>query len=233
MRILAIDTALGACSVAITDAEAVLARLSNKRLRGHAEQLMPMVEKALNDAGLEYSDLDLLAVTVGPGTFTGLRIGLAAIRAIAIASAIPAQGVTTLQILAAAAMEKEKSETPLYVAIDGRRQECFVQKFDISDGAGPRPLNEARSIPLIEIAAYLGHKPAYIVGSGVELIARHMDFVAGPISPVALDPDPDPVLIAREAEIAFKTRPPKGPPEPVYLRAPDAKLPGGKLPETG
>lgn len=232
MKILAIDTALGTCSVAVTSKNAVLACLSDKRLRGQAEQLIPMIEQALSDARVTYSDLDMLAVTVGPGIFTGLRIGLAAIRAIAVAANKPAVGVTTLQVLAASVMAKKVSKKPLYVAIDGRRKECFLQKFDITAGDFPQPLSEAQSVPLAEARNHFGAEPALIVGSGVELIVAQPGFASGHITPFPLDPDPDPLMIARQAEIKFKTSPPIGPPDPLYLRAPDAKLPGGKLPAT-
>ena len=88
MKILAFDTALNACSVAIADDGQVLAHTHEKRRRGHAETLLPMIEDEMKKAGITYEDLDLLAVTVGPGTFTGLRIGLAAARGISIASRV-------------------------------------------------------------------------------------------------------------------------------------------------
>lgn len=103
MRVLAIDTALEACSAAVLDSERAdgLTIRSVPMQRGHAEALMPLVAEVMGAAGVAFADLDRIAVTVGPGSFTGLRVGVAAARAIALASGKPATGVTTLTALAA------------------------------------------------------------------------------------------------------------------------------------
>jgi tRNA threonylcarbamoyladenosine biosynthesis protein TsaB len=230
MKTLAIDTALGACSVAIMSDNAVLSCHHEKRLRGHAEQLLPMTETALAEAGLAYADLDLLAVTVGPGTFTGLRIGLAAIRAISVATKIPAVGVTTLEALAASVQAIAPSEMPLFVAIDARRKEVFLQKFDISTDKSPKALSNARSVSVSDFKICIDSVPALITGSGIEYIEQHIILSNEGISIFEMDPDPDPVVIARLATEKYRKNPSDTPPVPVYLRAPDAKLPGGILP---
>ena len=89
MRILAIDTATAACSAALMVGDAIVARRFVAMARGHAESLIPMVEAVLAEAGAAYGDLDLIATTVGPGTFTGLRVGLAAARGLAVAGSLP------------------------------------------------------------------------------------------------------------------------------------------------
>ena len=97
MRVLAIDTALEACSAAVLDTEqaAITAHESLAMVRGHAEALMPLVARVLDRAGLEFAALDRIAVTTGPGSFTGLRVGIAAARGIALAAGKPAVGLTT------------------------------------------------------------------------------------------------------------------------------------------
>ena len=97
MRLLALDTATAACSVALWRDGAVLARRFEAMLRGQSEALMPMVGAVLAEAGCGFKDLDAIAVTVGPGAFTGLRIGLAAARGMALAAELPLIGVTTLE----------------------------------------------------------------------------------------------------------------------------------------
>src|SRR5277367_2116868 len=103
MRVLAIDTALAACSAAVLDTEqgGILARESLPMIRGHAEALMPLISRVMEDAGLAFTDLDRVAVTTGPGSFTGLRVGISAARGIALAADRPAVGLSTLSAYAA------------------------------------------------------------------------------------------------------------------------------------
>src|ERR1700721_2501025 len=103
MRVLAIDTALEACSAAVLDTEqgGILASESIPMVRGHAEALMPRIARVVSEATLEFLELDRIAVTVGPGSFTGLRVGVAAARGIAVAAGKPAVGLTTLSAIAA------------------------------------------------------------------------------------------------------------------------------------
>jgi tRNA threonylcarbamoyladenosine biosynthesis protein TsaB len=100
--VLAFDTSAGACSAAVLGGDGtVLARRCEALERGHAERLLPMLRDVLAEAGVEIADLALLAVTIGPGTFTGIRIGLAAARGLALASGLPLVGVTSLEAVAA------------------------------------------------------------------------------------------------------------------------------------
>src|SRR5436305_8407122 len=104
MLILAIDTALDACAAAVldTDANRILAHESQPMKRGHAEALMPLIARVMKTSGIAFTSLDRIAVTTGPGSFTGLRVGLSAARGIALAAAKPAAGLTTLTAHAAA-----------------------------------------------------------------------------------------------------------------------------------
>ena len=103
MRVLAIDTALEACSAAVLDTEqgAIVASETRSMVRGHAEALMPLVADVMRKAQLDFAELDRIAVTVGPGSFTGLRVGIAAARGIGVAAMKPVVGLTTLASLAA------------------------------------------------------------------------------------------------------------------------------------
>jgi tRNA threonylcarbamoyladenosine biosynthesis protein TsaB len=123
-KILAVDTALGACSVAVLDGARVLAKRHVAMDRGHAEVLAPMVEETMREASLAFGELARLAVTTGPGTFTGQRVGLAFMRALKVALNIPCLGVTTLAAMAAQACEAGGVEWAI-AAHDARRGEFY------------------------------------------------------------------------------------------------------------
>src|SRR5438309_424265 len=130
MRVLAIDTALEACSAAVLDTErgGILASESIPMLRGHAEALLPLVSRVMSEAGLEFGALDRIAVTVGPGSFTGLRVGVSAARGIAVAAGKPAIGLSTLSALAAPHVAARSGDT-IMAAIDGRNEQIYFQVF--------------------------------------------------------------------------------------------------------
>lgn len=138
MRILAFDTALRACSAAVLivkGAERKLARAYEARERGHAEVLMPMIEQVMREAGSAYQDLDRIAVTIGPGTFTGTRIGIATARGLGLALAIPVIGETSLAVMAHGIQARSGSEDqPLAIAVDARRGQIYFQHFDAGSG---------------------------------------------------------------------------------------------------
>ena len=97
-------------------------------MRGHAEALMPLIAEVMSAAGVEFSELDRIAVTVGPGSFTGLRVGVAAARGIALAAGTPAIGLTTLSVLAAPFFHADESK-PLLAVIDARHSQVYMQLF--------------------------------------------------------------------------------------------------------
>lgn len=213
MRLLAIDTSMAACSAAVL-AEGndwPLAALHVAMERGHAEALAPMVEKVMADAGTGYRDLDRIAVTVGPGTFTGVRIGLALARGLAAALAVPAIGIDTLTAIAA---NEVLDGVPLFVAADARRGEIYGALFD---GAG-RNLMPPRLMAMAEAPALLPAGPLKITGSAARMLmdaSGRADLMrgAGGDLPVA----------ARFGRLALTMPAPVLPPEPLYLRAPDAR----------
>src|SRR5579871_6712308 len=128
MLILAIDTALEACAAAVLDTTTskVLASESLVMKRGHAEALMPLIGRVMRDSGLQFAALDRIAVTSGPGSFTGLRVGLSAARGIALAADKPVVGVTTLTAYAAPSVSAN-AEYPVISAIDARHDHVYFQ----------------------------------------------------------------------------------------------------------
>src|SRR5437763_8460296 len=170
MRVLAIDTALGACAAAVLDsaAGAILASESLGMLRGHAEIVMPMIARVMDAARCEFADLDRNAVTVGPGSFTGLRVGIAAARGIALASAKPAIGLSTLSAFAAPHVAA-RSDRTIIAAIDARNEQVYFHVFAPNGTTMVSPrLDRVRAAVR---SAPVG--PAVITGSGAAPVAAH------------------------------------------------------------
>src|SRR6266849_7852344 len=128
MLILAIDTALDACAAAVLDTNAsqLIAVESLVMKRGHAEALMPLIARVMRDARLPFAALDRIAVTTGPGSFTGLRVGLSAARGIALAAGKPVVGLTTLTAYAAPIVGQNAAQ-PVISAIDARHDQVYFQ----------------------------------------------------------------------------------------------------------
>lgn len=216
MKILAVDTALGACSVALLDGERMLAHIFEPMDRGHAERLAPMVDETMKQAGVAFPALNRLAVTTGPGTFTGQRVGLAFMRGLRLALQIPLTGLTTLEAMAAAAMAETK--LPKAAAIhDARREEAYLLLRD-----GDEVVQQPVVLPFAEAVARIKNfGPCALAGTGAS--ATHEEL--GSIFPLSAIRQPDALWVAKLAQ----HRPlPDQVPGPLYLRAPDAKLPGGK-----
>ena len=169
MRVLAIDTALEACSAAVLDTGRPdgLTSRSLPMSRGHAEALMPLIAAVMSEADVEFADLDRIAVTVGPGSFTGLRVGVAAARALALAAGKPVVGLTTLAALAAPFFEAEGGGLLMSV-IDARHDRVYMQLF----GPGGRSLVAPRiaTVSIATHAALTG--PTRIVGNAVRLVEQ-------------------------------------------------------------
>src|SRR3982074_1696126 len=167
MRVLAIDTALEACSAAVldTDQGGILASESIPMVRGHAEALMPLVARGMSGAMVEFLELDRIAVTVGPGSFTGLRVGVSAARGIAVAAGKPAVGLTTLAAFAAPYIAVGAA-TPRVAASDARNDQVYMQMF----GAGGRSLIQPRLAGLREAVRDAANARARLVGSAPPLV---------------------------------------------------------------
>jgi tRNA threonylcarbamoyladenosine biosynthesis protein TsaB len=204
--LLAVDTTFGACSAALVDGARVSARRCEVMQRGHAEALAPMVEAVMTEAGLAFADLDRLAVTTGPGSFTGQRVGLAFMRGLRVALGKPLIGITSLAAMAAEA----KAETGCDVAAavhDAKRGEVYLETT-----AG----QAAVIMSVAEAQKLLAPYPSLaLAGTGAAL----MECPQGKITAILA---PDAVWVARLAATAPDTG---AAPRPLYLRAPDAKLP--------
>ena len=168
MNVLAFDTCLGGVSVAVRWQGARGEWLSCDRFElregGHAERLMPMIAEVMEEAGLAFADLERIAVTVGPGTFTGVRGGVAAARGLALASGVAVVGATSLAVMAHGADELlgPRNEQLLAVAVDARRGMVYLQLFADAQDRTSQPLLLAPE----EVAALVGAKPVTVVGSG-------------------------------------------------------------------
>ena len=208
MLVLGLDTCLNACSVAVLDGERVLAHRSEVMARGHQERLAPMAREVAAEAGIGFDRLQRIGATVGPGSFTGLRVGVAFAKGLASALSIPAVGVGSLEALAASA------DGLVAAAIDARRDQIYLQVFEAGE-----PLMAPDVLPLGTAAARLAElaqgRALTLIGSGAPLLAQ-----AAPATTVLTPEGCDARAVARLAGGR-----PVTPIRPLYLRAPDAKLP--------
>lgn len=217
MLILAIDTALEACSAAIldTDANRLLASESEPMQRGHAEALVPMLARVMQASGLGFAELDRIAVTTGPGSFTGLRVGLSAARGIALAADKPVVGLTTLSAYAAP-LVSERDDTPILSAIDARHDHVYYQ---LVSGNGTR-LVRPRVGPIAEALEAARQGAPRLVGNAAHLLAARWPALTPPAPLIDQQPAPD---IFWVAWLGAAANPEAAPARPFYLRAPDAK----------
>ncbi len=221
MTLLAIDTGQAACSVALwQDGRAVAHRYVALR-KGHAEVLVPMIEEVRREAGFAFADLDALAVTVGPGTFIGLRVGLATARGLAVASGKPLIGVTTLEAIAHAARKEAAPGDIIAAAFDARRDEIYLQCFA---GEG-RALTDPSLTTLDASAEQVPDTGSAVlcVGTGAALLAEKLTLAERRPHLADASPLPDATCVAEIAAARGVSE--NVLPGPLYLRAPDAKLP--------
>jgi tRNA threonylcarbamoyladenosine biosynthesis protein TsaB len=214
MRILAIDTALSACAACVMDAGAP-EPISYETIvmeRGHAEALLPLVDRVVSKAEEGFSGLDRVAVTVGPGSYTGLRVGIAAARAIGLAAHVPVVGVTTLSALLAALIADDNRRV-LAAAIDARHGQVYFQSI----APGGQSIVAPTLVRVREAARLIGSGPTAIVGSGAGAVAAE---TAGVEVAVQAKSFPDILWVARLGLVAD---PSTALPKPLYLRGPDAK----------
>ena len=223
MIVLAVDTAGQRCGLAVWRDGAVLARGDRPMTRGHAETLMAMVSAAVQSAGVSIGAVDLFAVTVGPGSFTGLRIGLAAVGGLALGCRRNIVGIGSFEAVAHSISADTLGAQRLLVALDSRRREPFVQLFDASRSAvgaagccDPAALSEwlQRIDPAVSPGA-----PLAVAGDAAEAAASGLrGYGALTLLPLAADPVAVAELAAKRAQQATPD-----PPAPIYLRPPDAR----------
>ncbi|MGH3456069.1 MAG: tRNA (adenosine(37)-N6)-threonylcarbamoyltransferase complex dimerization subunit type 1 TsaB [Nocardioidaceae bacterium] len=207
--LLAFDTASPTVTVALHDGSAVVARRDDEGAMRHGELLAPAIAEVLSEAGVARGELTDVAVGVGPGPYTGLRVGIMTARTLAAALPVRLHGVCSLDILAADA--HRRLDGPLVVATDARRKEVYWARYDeaghrISGPAVDRPTELAAQLP----------SGLPVVGRGAQLYSDVLDAVDGPADPdagVLAD------LVVRDAVTQLA-------PEPLYLRRPDVRVPG-------
>lgn len=216
LRILAIDTALEACAacVATDDSDDLLAEESMPLVRGHAEALLPLIERVMARVEGGFEGLERVAVTVGPGSYTGLRVGISAARAIGLATGIPVVGVTTLSALLAPQLALNGDDT-VVAAIDARHGAVYLQAMSVTEGTVIPP----RHIALDEAVSLLGGRRAILTGSGAPALAAAAA-AAGITVEVAETGAPQ---IAWVASLGLVADPDQALPRPLYLRGPDAQ----------
>lgn len=220
MKLLAVDTALGACSAALLDGDAILAHRIVAMERGHAEALAPMVQSLMQQANVPFANIDRLAVTTGPGTFTGQRVGLAFMRGLRIALKRPLIGITTLKAMAMAAMAE--ADAPLAAVLhDAKRDEVYAGIYDRSHALlDPALLPLDIAIANIASRVCRGQVIAF-AGTAAAEGATHYRRAGGNALVTGIA-HPDAQWVARLAMYAPETN---EAPKPLYLRPPDARLP--------
>lgn len=213
MIILALDTAGVDCAAALYDSgrNTMLGEASDMIGKGHAEHLMGIVDRAMDKAGLALSAVDRIAVTIGPGSFTGIRVGVAAARGFALSLGVPAVGITTLAVMAEAQRQKTPGR-PVLTAMDAKRNEIYLQAFN-ADG---EPLDEARAVTVEEAQTVAAAFDGEITGSATPLL-----------KPDATGDHANHFPISLVARLGANADPSAGKPKPLYLRGPDAKPQAG------
>jgi len=207
--LLAFDTATPFVTVALHDGERVVASYRSGEAMRHGELLAPGITAVLDEAWVMRSDVTAIAVGVGPGPFTGLRVGLVTARTLALALSVPVYGVCSLDVLAAEAVDAGAVDGPFLVATDARRKEVYWASYDAEGHrlAGPevaRPADVATELP--------------VVGRGALLYPEAFPHPVGPADPAA----------GTLAAVVTDERAELLDPEPLYLRRPDATMPGDR-----
>lgn len=215
-RILAIDTATEACSVALTDGSRVYSQFEVCPQQ-HSQKLLPMVDEVLNEAGLSLTDIDCLAFGRGPGSFTGVRIATGMIQGLAFGSQRQVAGVSTLAAMAQQAMQ-ESGKTTAYVAIDARMGEVYFAAFTLRDGLAEILIDEQVCAP-DSAASQLAETDAVLAGTGWDAYPVLSDYKASQAADVVvLYPNAAAMLPLAEYLCQQGETVPADDVEPVYLR---------------
>jgi tRNA threonylcarbamoyladenosine biosynthesis protein TsaB len=219
MNILALDTSMGACGAAVLTADGRVVAREERMARGHAEALMPMIAATMAEAGLDYRQLDLIAATLGPGSFTGVRIAIAAARGFALVTPAKLWGTDSLTVMARTALDAGAIDTagkPFAVAVDARAGALYLGLYDAAGHKREGPL-------LVETGAAVALLPpdlAIAVGNGAAALAAAARERGRDVDAKLIDLEPNAVALARLARDAGDSLPTL---RPLYLRPPDAK----------
>lgn len=216
MRLLAFDTTLDVCSVALLEAgeRRVLAERHMPMARGHAEALHPLICETMDEAQAGFKELNAIAVTCGPGTFTGCRIGIAAARGFALTLDVKIFAISSLQALAANAFAIGETENPVLALLDARRGEVYAAAYT-PDG---EEILAPAALPVDGLEMSLPKRPLTVCGSG----AQFLDFENPQLTLSAAESLPKASIWGFAAA---RLEPADGLPLPLYLRKPDAKPP--------
>jgi tRNA threonylcarbamoyl adenosine modification protein YeaZ len=209
--LLAFDTATPTVTVALHDGTDVVTELVSEETMRHGEQLAPLIDRALSSTGLVRQDLTAIAVGVGPGPFTGLRVGLVTARTLALVLDLPVYGVCSLDVLAVEAVDTGAVIGEFAVATDARRKEVYLATYD-EEG-------NRLSGPVVDKPAVLASE-GQVVGEAAHLYPEHFPTAVGPRRPSA----------GWLARTVAGERAELRDPEPLYLRRPDAAVPGPRKP---
>lgn len=225
MNILYMDTAMNACCVAVYNApqDHVTAR-EEHRARGQAERLMPLVQEAMQDAALTPQDLNALVVTIGPGTFTGLRVGMAAAKAMALALNVPVLPITTLDLLLHQVAEAEgASDYDVHMAvIETKRRDYYVQAIDTKSGEVIQP---AISLMADKIVRMLEGRKALLIGDALERLESEMSFNRNRQANPIICPNPHSAIFFAQEKLQTNSRQINMDIKPLYLREADVSAP--------
>jgi tRNA threonylcarbamoyladenosine biosynthesis protein TsaB len=214
VKVLGLDCSGASCSAAILVGGEIRAHRFAAMERGQAEALMPMIQTVLEEAALGAAQLDLVAVTIGPGSFTGVRTGLAAARGLGLAARRPVMGVTSFAAVAEA-VRAPASGRPLVVALESKRRELFLQLV------GPGDAGDGALVPPEEWCVFVPDA-AFLAGDGAVRLAAAL---ARPETDILSAAAVDAAHVACLAAGRWRTGVAVPPPRPLYLRAPDTTQP--------
>lgn len=229
MALLAFDSCFGAVSVAVRyqsrGGDRVVREAYETRLTGHAERLMPMIAEVMSEAGIAFDAIERFAVTLGPGTFTGVRVGVSAAKAFALAADRPIVGLSSLEVMAARGrhlLGARADGRTLLVAVDARRDAVYCAlQADRAGAAAEAP----QLLTIAEAAALARERHALVIGSGGPLIAAHAAVVGHTIDTELVSLQPHARYLAQLAG----DRPPSAQIAPLYLRSPDVRPQPGPI----
>lgn len=231
MKILAFDTVAGASSVAVLSDGELLGSDRRDMTRGHSEVLVPMIKELVSALSLGFQDLDLIAVTVGPGSFTGVRIGLATARSLSIVTKVPLVGISSFEAVAAALVEKDWNGKPVLIALETKRDDFYLQIFEDPDLQTSKP----EAVASCDLTNYIHglinlQKGLVIAGDGAEraakVINKHSAYFDLRLASSLIGPDAK--HVAHVAYKKYKFGISKVFTDPIYLRAPDVQSPNIK-----
>jgi tRNA threonylcarbamoyladenosine biosynthesis protein TsaB len=204
----------------------VLAFRDAAMMHGQAEALLPMADDAMREAGIAVAALDVIAVTIGPGSFTGIRVGLAAARGIALAGNLLLIGVSSFEAVAAAVAQPVVAGHSLLIALESRRADLYIQLFGPQGDPLSEPMAVLPEMLAAAVGAAVGSQPFVIAGNAA---ARAADTLAGsPGMTVVEEISPSTIGVVRAAFRRWRQGDCSGPVKPLYLRPPDVTPAGGR-----